>query len=104
MSKYARFLWRHNEVDHSVHLVDLIDTSVYEPRPSWGQTDDALLSKIFEPNKDQWVADDEWFHQVPDACQPGATFLGEEGCPEEDYLNPDNYINPDGTNGAGIPI
>ena len=98
MTKYARFLWRHNEVDQTIHMVDVIDTADYHPRPTWGQTDEELLSKLFEPNKAGWVADDEWFKQVPDGVQNGATFNGDEAA---DTMDATKYLNPDGTDGNG---
>lgn len=100
MTKYARFLWKHNEVDQLVHLVDVLDAAIYEPRPSWGQTDDALLSRLFAPNKTQWLSDAEWFVAVPSGVQNGAFFVGKSG----EEMDPLKYINPDDTDGVGQPI
>ena len=103
MSKYARFIWRHNDVDHITHLVDVVDMGVaaYQPCPLLGcTTDDELLSKLFAPNKAQWVADDEWFVRVPAGVQNSAIFIGVAG--EEN--DPSKYVNPDNTDGNGTPI
>ena len=78
MTKYARFVWRNNESDHSIHLVDVVDVTAACPRlPLIGcETEQQLLSKLFEPNKTQWVADDEWFQIVPNDVESGDTFVG----------------------------
>lgn len=95
MTKYARFVWKNNESDHTVHLVDVLDMNVaaYQPRPLLGcMTDEELLSKLFSANKDQWVTDDEWFAQVPDGVKNGATFIGTWPA---DQFDPSKYENPE---------
>lgn len=100
MSKYARFIWRNEISDHSIQLVDVIDiTSAYPPLPILGcNTAMELLSKLFEPNKAQWVADDEWFEQVPQGVHSCATFIGTWPA---DQFNDRAYVNPDGTYADG---
>lgn len=102
MSKYARFIWRNEQSDHSIQLVDVIDMAVsYPPLPLLGcDTYEKLLSKLFEPNKAQWVADDEWFVAVPDGVQSGAVFTGMAG----EESDPLKYENPDGTYADGTTI
>lgn len=88
--KYAR------PVDHSelkdgsdIRMIDVIDTSNFEPRPEWGQTDEALLDKIFEHQKDEWAAAGQWFVAVPETVEPCAfdngdgTFTNPEDKPPE---------------------
>lgn len=71
-------------------MLDLTDMLVYWPRPSWGQTDADLLSKVFEPNKAAWEAAGQWFVTVPAGVQNGAVYNG------LGYDDPKNYSNPDG--------
>lgn len=104
MSKYARLLWRHNDTDQTIHLVDVLDMEdrAYQPRPLLGcMTDQDLLSRLFEPNKAQWLADDEWFVAVPQGAQSGAVFIGAW---PDDQNDPKKYENPDGTYADGSEI
>lgn len=103
MSKYARFIWRNENSDHSIQLIDAIDLSspAYPQLPALGCKNEAeLLSKLYQPSEAQWRADDEWFLPVPSGVQDGATYVGAPG----DEANPINYHNPDGTYGDGTPI
>lgn len=102
--KYARFVWKHDDTDHTVHLVDVLDMAeaAYQPRPLLGcTTDDELLSKLFAPNKTQWVIDDEWFYETPQGVQSGAVFTGTW---PDDQMVPLKYENPDGTYADGSEI
>jgi hypothetical protein len=92
MSKYARPM----TVGSQVRMIDTVDTADYDPRPEWGQTDEALLDRIFSNQKAQWAAANQWFVQVCDGVQPGAVYSG------SDYMNPANYLNPDGSDGNGV--
>lgn len=92
MSKYARMI----PIDGQHRVVDVVDTSVYEPRPEWGQTDEQLLGRIFAPNKDAWVEAGQWFVLVPLGVQNGAVHTG------GDFMDPATYLNPDGSNGDGV--
>ena len=89
--KYARPIL----VDGHRRISDVLNTDDYEPKPGWWVSDEAALDKMFAPNKDAWVAAGEWFVQVPGGVQNGATYTG------NDYMDPANYLNPDGTNGNG---
>lgn len=89
MTKYARPV----SIDGAHRMVDVIDTSDYEPRPSWGQVDADLLDRIFAPNKITWVNANAWFVPTLDGVQDGAVHTG------EDYSDPSSYINPDGSDG-----
>lgn len=71
-------------------MCDLVNTADYSPRPDWGQTDEALLEKIFAPNKAEWESANAWFVTVPDRMQ-GAVHAG------SDFTDPASYLNPDGT-------
>lgn len=83
--KYARPVDFSETHDGSnIRLVDVFDASVYEPRPSWGQTDDELLSRIFANHKSEWVNSGEWFIAVPDDVMPGGAVSNGDGT----YANP----------------
>lgn len=81
-----------------VRIYDVVDTAVFDPRPSWGKTDDALLTGMFKPNKAAWAAAGQWFVAVPAGVQAGAIHVG------SDYGAASSYTNPDGTDGDGKPI
>lgn len=79
-----------------VRMVDVFDPTAYEPRPDWGQTDEALLDRIFANSKAAWMAAGQWFVGVPAGVQDYAVHTG------EDFCDPASYTNPDGTT-AGDP-
>lgn len=91
MSKYARPV----SVGGEIRMYDVVDMANYEPRPTWGQTDDALLDRIFAPNKALWVAAGQWFVQVCGGVLDGAVHSG------PDFMAAASYLNPDGSNGEG---
>lgn len=70
MTRYARF------VDGRV--IDIFDPSVYVPRPVWGETDAALMDKIFAEQKAAWLAAGAWFQAIPDDVEPGA-YINQDG-------------------------
>jgi hypothetical protein len=93
MTKYARPV----AVGDQVRMTDIVDTAMYEPRPSWGQTDDALLARLFSPQlAAEWKGAGEWFAEVCAGVQPGTTHTG------SDFMNAASYLNPDGSNGDGV--
>jgi hypothetical protein len=95
MTKYARPI----PVGNEVRTIDVVDTAAYEPRPEWGQTDDALLERLFAPQLEaQWKAAGQWFVEVCAGVQPGATHTG------SDFTDPASFLNPDGTDGNGNAI
>lgn len=91
MTKYARPV----PVDAQTRMYDVFDTATIEPRPPWGKTDDALLSRIFENQKAAWVKAGQWFVEVLQGVQDGAVHAG------DDHLDPASYLNPDGSDGNG---
>lgn len=93
MNKYARPIKRSGFIE----IVDVIDLDAFAPRPEWGKTDDGLLSGIYKPNKVAWVGAGEWFVKVSDGVQNNAVYASRY----QDYANPANYTNPDGSNGNG---
>ncbi len=46
-------------------VLDFVDTAAYNPRPEWGQTDAALINRIFEA-----VGGFAAFQMIPDYVQP----------------------------------
>lgn len=75
--KYARFVDHSNLGDGSdIRTIDIVDTSVYVPRPTWGTTDEELLNRMFAPNKAAWVDAGAWFTPIPDALSNGSQYLG----------------------------
>ena len=93
MATYARPV----VVGSQVRMYDITDTEAYNPRPSWGQTDEDLLSGVFSPNKAAWVAAGQWFAEVPPRVQDGAVHTG------GDYSDKASYLNPDGTTAEDPP-
>jgi len=72
MTKYVRVV--------NGRAVDIVDTAIYEPRPSWGQTDEALLDRIYENHKAEWLSANQWFQPCDDALLDGAAVtVDEEG-------------------------
>lgn len=85
MTKYARPVDRGDGV---IHMIDVFDPSIYNPRPSWGQTDAALMDRIFEHQKTEWIAAGTWFVAIADAVKDCATFSG------GDYMDAGSFANP----------
>ncbi len=63
--KYARIV--------EGRIVDVVDPSVYSPRPDWGQTDEDLLNRIFEA-----VGGFAAFKEIPDHIENGAFDNGDD--------------------------
>lgn len=63
MTRYARLV--------DGHATDALNTADYNPRPTWGQTDDALLSGIYAQQKAAWFVTGQWFIAVPDTTISG---------------------------------
>lgn len=89
MTKYARLVDHSETHDGSdLRVVDVFDPSVYNPRPSWGQTDSALMDRIFENHKKAWIAAGHWFVQVHDSVIDYCKYSG------NDPMNFANYTLP----------
>lgn len=91
--KYARPV----TVGSQVRMYDVVDTDAYNPRPVWGQTDEALLDRIYSGQKEAWVSKGQWFVEVPPRVQDCAVHTG------SDYMDKASYLNPDGTTAEDPP-
>lgn len=72
--KYARAVDHSAKQDGSdIRLIDVVDVSIYTPRPDWGQTDEALLDRLFAQ-----VGGFAAFIEVPDHVEPCAVKVGDD--------------------------
>lgn len=93
MTRYARSV----NFNGQKFITDIVDMAVYTPRPSWGQTDDALLSKIFANHKDEWTAAGEWFFLLPDDTVTHWAIDNGDGTYKNQPPNPIPILAVDGT-------
>lgn len=86
--------------DSTQRIYDVVDTSVYNPRPAWAVNDDDLLQGLFQPNVAAWQATNQWFVRIPAGVKSGAVYLGGG----QGTTDASQYINPDNTDGNGAAI